>query len=432
MLDNLLNGTVLPSGLAPDEGVEVDFSLLAIGDYTGTIDWLEIIDFGLSDLADLVNTNITASDSQAVGGMVSLNDLRGGVIAEITNIDATTLTGDIQVSATERATMVANNATVVQAEGNSYFAEGSSTAVGAVIATNTTQSSATALVTRADLTTTTSGDILVTGANRSTHTSEVTTEISSNGTGVGVTLAFNSLGYDSQNVLFNLVDTLFGTGIANANPVSTDAIIGNSDINSAGNVSVNAINGTSMKSDVKTSAVSINPGVVGDRDAISVAGSIARNALAMQTEAGIDTASNTIAAGDLTVSAVSNGPLLAPGEGSIEASVEAPAIAVGASAGGQSTAISVGLSVARNEVEADTQAYVRDVASVDVEGDMSVTATNARPSTRNPRRHQSESAHRPLRLLRAFGRRRNRGQQHLLDHRGGGAELDRCDRRRCR
>ena len=58
---------------------------------------------------------------------------------------------------------------------------------------------------------------MVHAENLSQIDAEALNSIESAGEGAGVTLAFNSIGWKSQNILFNLIDTILGDPlIANA------------------------------------------------------------------------------------------------------------------------------------------------------------------------------------------------------------------------
>ena len=79
--------------------------------------------------------------------------------------------------------------------------------------------------------------------NLSQIDAETLNSIDSAGEGAGVTLAFNSIGWKSQNILFNLIDTILGdpliaTAFGNAQPAETTARIRNTRVDSHGNVDV--------------------------------------------------------------------------------------------------------------------------------------------------------------------------------------------------
>ena len=98
--------------------------------------------------------------------------------------------------------------------GNSNNGDGTSLALGFVIATNVILSRRARRDRRSEGDD--AGDVIVHAENLSQIDARRSTR-SSAGEGAGVTLAFNSIGWKSQNFLFNAVDTLLGDPlIANA------------------------------------------------------------------------------------------------------------------------------------------------------------------------------------------------------------------------
>ncbi len=186
------------------------------------------------------NVNITESNAEAGGGIVVRNDVRSTVTAEVTS---STLTsgGDLSVDAESTSTVDAANTSSVTSSGSSPIAGGTSIAINAAIATNNILGSTTASVTGSSLTTTGGGNVAVTANNASTIDATTDATTISNGTSVGIVLAFNTIGIAPQNFLFNTVDALFGTDIASEQPTQIDATVsGSSTISSSGSVDVSA------------------------------------------------------------------------------------------------------------------------------------------------------------------------------------------------
>jgi hypothetical protein len=150
--------------------------------------------------------NISPSDATAVGGLIVTNELRSAVNASIS--DAAVDAASVDVLADELAVMLAINDSSVSASGGSAFGEGTVVAVNATIAANFMMSAATAVVTDSALTV--AGDVTVSGNNLSQMDAITASATSSGDTAVGITLAFNTLGWEPQNVLFNTVDALIG------------------------------------------------------------------------------------------------------------------------------------------------------------------------------------------------------------------------------
>ena len=138
--------------ISPDSSQVV---YLADQDYDVPSMWRLVEETLLPDLP-IPLFNVTTSDSMAVGGMVSLNDLRSVVETYINNADVDSM-GDIALSAAQSATINAINESVAASTGGSVFAtgdggdSGGSLAVNGVIATNLVQSGANAWVVDSDL-----------------------------------------------------------------------------------------------------------------------------------------------------------------------------------------------------------------------------------------------------------------------------------------
>jgi hypothetical protein len=78
-----------------------------------------------------------------------------------------------------------------------------------LVATNNVTSGATAIVTAGSLTSS-AGDVTVDAENTSTIDSRITSKTESANLSVGVVLAFNRVGWDSQNILYNIADAIVG------------------------------------------------------------------------------------------------------------------------------------------------------------------------------------------------------------------------------
>ncbi|KPA16218.1 hypothetical protein MHK_003575, partial [Candidatus Magnetomorum sp. HK-1] len=180
--------------------------------------------------------NVTSSDSQAFGGIVVRNDLRSSVQSYIqyATINAT---GDIKITAEESATINANDKSTVTSSGGSAYGTGKSDAVNGIIATNLVLSKANAFIADSDVTTT-AGDLTVDAKNTSAIDATINSSTSSGDKAIGVTLAFNTIGWEAQNILFKALDALLGTSIGNEQPAETKAYIEDTTLNIAGNVSV--------------------------------------------------------------------------------------------------------------------------------------------------------------------------------------------------
>ena len=151
--------------------------------------------------------NITGSDSQAFGGLIVRNDVRGGA-KSFMNKATVSSAGDIAVKATEASQIAAHIESVVTSSGGSAFGTGISLAVSGTIATNRVTSGAEAYVRDSSVTTTGSGDLVVEADNSSAIDAKVSSSTESGDKAVGVTLAFNSLGWDVNNLFFFIAECL--------------------------------------------------------------------------------------------------------------------------------------------------------------------------------------------------------------------------------
>ena len=263
---------------------------LASADYTDLGYWKEAPEATLL-LQDL---NLSASPSKAVGGLIVMNDVRGGSAASIKNATVSNTSGNVQVLALESAVIKAKVDTSVSASGGSSIdwdgdsktgaadtnpgtkhtpgapadpttaetpadpkeetASDKVLAINGTIATNIVQSSAVATIENSDVTS--SGDVDVSAQNVSSIAADTASSAySSGGDTVGVTLAFNTIGWKATNFLFNGVDALLGDDlIADAfggrNPSMTSASIINSEIDADGAVSVTSNNKASIDATV--------------------------------------------------------------------------------------------------------------------------------------------------------------------------------------
>ncbi len=202
---------------------------LANENFSDTLRWAVVSSVNPIDDVPGVNTNIDDSDSSAFGGLVVRNDVRSDVVAYMNNSDIRAA-GDVTVITIESATIASQDKSTVTSSGGSMFGGGSSTAVNATIATNAVQSKANGYISNGSVTTTHGGDVIIDTENVSTIDAIVESKVESNGTSVGVVLAFNTIGWDAQNILFAAVDALFGTTIGTEDPSQVKAYTKNADI----------------------------------------------------------------------------------------------------------------------------------------------------------------------------------------------------------
>ena len=179
---------------------------LSSEDYSDLDFWQEVL------LTSVIpdGMDFSAGSSVAVGGMVVRNDVRSAVDGFIKNAEVRA--GGLTVSAIEKATIHAIADSTATASGVSAFGSGTSLAVNGTIATNLVLSRALATVIGSTLTVDQRA-VQVRSENGSVIDADTQAVINSEGTSVGVMLAFNTIGWEAQNVLFQAIDALLGTSI---------------------------------------------------------------------------------------------------------------------------------------------------------------------------------------------------------------------------
>ncbi|MBC8508638.1 MAG: hypothetical protein H8D34_27585, partial [Chloroflexi bacterium] len=266
--------------------------------YADTSRWERIT---ASDLSVIIANmgNVTDSDSIAVGGMVVRNDVRGNVDAYLQNVSVSA--AGISVTALEDATLQALIEGVVTSSGGSMYGSGTSLAVNASIATNSVLGRAQAYVANSTLTTT-SGDVVVDAQNTSGMNAKVVSVTETGDTAVGVVLAFNTVGFEAQNMLFKAIEALLGLDMGEEDPPATLAYLQNTDVNSAGGVRVNATNAAFLNATVSNAARSVASALYG-ASGMSVGAVLALNLVKSSADAHISGSNTLTAVGDLLVSA---------------------------------------------------------------------------------------------------------------------------------
>ena len=312
--------------------------------------------------------------STAGGGLVALNDVRGSVTAAILGVDVDA-GGALTVAANERAAITAIITSSMIASGGT-----GSAAFGVVIATNLVLSSAHATVSDAALIA--GGALTVAAANTSAIIATISAVTETAGVGIGITLAFNTIGWGSQNIFFNIADAVAGTDIGTQIPAETVASVTGSTIDAGGSVAVTATGASSVVAHIRNAIVSVNIDVPtggeggGNATSLVIGAVIAMNKVNAVTRAEIlsapvvDAAPSVSAGGDLTVTADDSA--------SIDAWVEAPvtAVTIGLT-DGQTASIGVGLSLARNDIRTKTDAQILNVPLARAAGAVTVGSTGA-------------------------------------------------------
>ncbi|MFM8555520.1 MAG: beta strand repeat-containing protein, partial [Betaproteobacteria bacterium] len=232
--------------------------------------------------------------------------------------------------------------------------EDASFAFNGIIATNLVLAEVNTSV--LDSTITAAGDLVVAGTNASSIEAENAAAAEAGGTAIGVTLAFNTIGWEAQNVLFATVDALLGTDIGDEQPAGVVTTIRGADLTAEGAISITAETEESVSANIERTTASSGA----------------------STAAGFVLASNMIASRAATRispdSAASPRVQLVAGEG-IEvsaadtASIQAQVCMITESGG----AVAVGGLVARNDLRSSADAEL-DRVDVVSGGDLTVMA----------------------------------------------------------
>jgi hypothetical protein len=315
-------------------------------------------------------TNVTKSDAIAAGGMFVRNDVRSDVEAAIRDA-IVTADGSVSVTALESATILALIESTVLSDGGSVVGGGDSIAVNGTVATNLVLSSAVAAIDGSVVTANAGGSVTVLADNTSNIDAIVDSSTISNGTSVGVVLAFNTIGIQPQNWLFSTVDALIGTNIANEQPAATRASITDSSVQAGGAISVTALSDATIHAEIRSASRAIKLDASGGGDdqsgasGISIGAVLAMNKISTDVKATIESSQVRAGSGDIS--------LLAQDAAAIHALVDVSSLAVSASTE-DSTAVSVGLSLTRNVIRSDTEAFAVDSTLEAEAGSVTVTA----------------------------------------------------------
>ncbi|MDP2084687.1 MAG: hypothetical protein Q8K20_05785, partial [Gemmobacter sp.] len=335
---------------APRTGTPVDLGTI---NYATSPDWLKIdpLDFA-SMLPPGINLNVSDSDATAGGGMVALNDVRGRVDARVNDASVTSTTGDIIVRAVEQAGIDVSNTGTVKADGGSFFnGKGTTLAVNALIATNLVQARATATV-EGSLLDADGGNVAVTAENlarvHSTIDMETIAEGGGTSIGIGVTLAFNSIGTASQNFLFNTVDALFGLLPAQEIPSEARARVTGSIVEASGDITVDARSDMDLHAQILNAALATSVSL-DDNTTVSVAPIVALNRGSSGAYAEIRNAGTVTAGGAIGVTAADTSRILA------EVVSAAASLSVGT---GKALSVAVATTFARNTLRSVVDAGI--------------------------------------------------------------------------
>ena len=276
---------------------------LATEDFTVIARWTDLtVQPSIADFYPNLG-NLTKSDARAIGLLIVMNDLRAKSEAYLDNA-VVTADGSVTVNAEETAQLLSEATSTVSASGGSFYGTGSVQAITGQVVTNVVLASATATISDSDVTA--GGDVNVTAANHAGIDATLLAATNSGDLAFAISLAFNSVGWHSQNILFNLVDTILGDPLIAAalngeDPSLVSATITNSTIDAGGDINVIAIGAALLNATVSNAADSTASALF-NATGKAIGLTVAQNKVSSQAIATIED-SEVTAGGDLTVRA---------------------------------------------------------------------------------------------------------------------------------
>ncbi|MGB7962693.1 MAG: hypothetical protein WCF12_07000, partial [Propionicimonas sp.] len=249
--------------------------------------------------------NFGSTPSVTVGGVVVLNDVRSEVDASLS--DATVHAGDLLVQAVLQTLIRADADATATSSGGSTLWGGMSLAVNAVIATNRVLGTVIARVLHSGIVA--EGDVQVEARNDAEIDASVHGAMAASTSSVGLLLAFNTIGWEPTNDLFQTIDNVIGDPVlTEENPVESCAVIENTPVAAAGTLAVLATTEATIRALVGNDSTSA-PATIFGFGAMSASGVMSSNRISTRTKAQLD---NGVLPGDFT--RTSTPALLQPGD----------------------------------------------------------------------------------------------------------------------
>ncbi len=319
------------------------------------------------------------SDSYGIAGAVSLNDVRGGATAYIDGATISVSAGKVTIEALANATINSSLDSKASSTGVSQFGGGNSIAVGALIATNTVQGGAEAYVTDSRLTTTgPGGDITVNAVNTSTLKAATVNSSTSEGISVAATLAFNTIGWESQNILFNTVDAILGDPLISEafggeTGAGAKAYLWDTTVDATGLLRVTATSSADLTADIRNQSVSDAQALTGT-SGMSFGAVIALNKTSSKAEASIDWSDGY--SGAKTITADGGIRVTATDQSGIHAVIDlaSDSVSRNTNPAADSDSVGVGGAVALNDVRGGAAALIEHTVVRAGAGDVTVLA----------------------------------------------------------
>ncbi len=300
----------------------------------------------------------SSSSAVAVGFTVAVNDISGDVSAYLDGATVKSLQGNVEIAATAAGTInaVAVAASIAISGGKS--SSGLSVSGGGAVSLNSVRTDVNAY--GQDSSITAGKDVTLNAENDSQITSTIVTIAA--GANSGQTSGSASLG---ASVSENLV----GYGLdGTADPMEVRAYLNNTGVSAGGALNLNANTaGMQINSTVFAGSVAV---AIGTANAFSLGGSgvYSDNQVALDVEADLANIATPVKAASVSV--------VANDTSSITATAGAASLA--ASVGENGVAVSIGVSLAKNEIDNVVQAFIVNVPTVTTtSGGISVTSTES-------------------------------------------------------
>ena len=270
----------------------LDTEIVTGGDLTIDASSAPQINATVSNAAESTASALFGTFGGAVGGVLASNKISSSVEASIQRASVTTLNGDVSLQAIENAEILATADSSASSSGGSAFGTGTSLAINGTIATNNVLSSAQAFVQDSTINvgdanpddSSNVGNVSLDAQNISTIDATTHSATTSGAESVGVLLAFNTIGYRPQNVLFDSLDALLGTGIGDQQPAKVQAYIQDSNIQAQRDVSLTADAVATLNARIDTASTTAASAFFG-ASGMSASGTLASNMVASDAQA---------------------------------------------------------------------------------------------------------------------------------------------------
>jgi hypothetical protein len=344
-------------------GTEVDLDTLI----HESADFIESESYTAFGVINALAANLAGGSATGVGAMAILNMVEGNSEALVTGAKLT-LTGDLGISSTKTGLIDSDLTARVEVTGGTTD-KSKSIAVNAVISTNNVLGTTSAKL--IDSTINSGDNVSVTATNSGTIEATLDAETISKQTSIGIILAFNSVGVQNQNFLFNTVDAIVGTDLVDiiqgAPPVATTALVDGTTMDVTGGLNVEAHGDQTINAEISNMVRTLR---FGGGNNITIGAVVALNRVTSTVTATISDSSKIYADGAVVVDADNTAD--------ITSEVIQPVIALSADLfqGAGTKSFGISFVISRNIIRADVDASIENVTDMDA-GSVRVSADRA-------------------------------------------------------